>query len=216
MVLLLRSVRSLQQLYTMTMDVHARYRTDGTSGGGGVLVPRFNERFLLSLAQCHNCLVCDDELNVLPLSRTALRQLNRQQHQHNNNNNTNTNNTIQHDSETGEVLVHSANDPESQQLAQLKESLADTPHVGVLVELAKTLDQAKALLVFLEACSDKRSGPSDPTRRWWCGGGGVEDGGSDGGTRPWQIGGCGVVFRRVPCRWGIPQLPSRHPNRKTW
>ena len=30
--------------------------------------PRFNERFILSLASCAECLVLDDELNVLPIS----------------------------------------------------------------------------------------------------------------------------------------------------
>jgi N-acetyltransferase 10 len=43
------------------------------------------------------------------------------------------------------------------ELKQLQETLVDTPHVGVLVQLAKTLDQAKAVLVFLEACSEPTS-----------------------------------------------------------
>ena len=46
------------------MDVHARYRTESHQDAVG----RFNERFLLSLGGCVGCLVCDDELNVLPLS----------------------------------------------------------------------------------------------------------------------------------------------------
>lgn len=33
------------------------------------MVARFNERFILSLASCSDCLVLDDELNVLPISR---------------------------------------------------------------------------------------------------------------------------------------------------
>jgi N-acetyltransferase 10 len=33
------------------------------------VVGRFNERFILSLASCEGCLVLDDELNVLPISR---------------------------------------------------------------------------------------------------------------------------------------------------
>ncbi|KAJ2801861.1 N-acetyltransferase 10, partial [Coemansia furcata] len=63
-VLLLKSMRSLKQLYTMTMDVHARYRTEVH----GDVVSRFNERFILSLADNRACLVVDDELNVLPIS----------------------------------------------------------------------------------------------------------------------------------------------------
>lgn len=63
-VILLKSMSSLKQLYTMTMDVHARYRTEAH----GDVVARFNERFILSLGSNPNCLVVDDELNVLPLS----------------------------------------------------------------------------------------------------------------------------------------------------
>ena len=43
-------------------------------------------------------------------------------------------------------------DPE---LTTLKTSLADTPHVGSLVELTKTIDQAKAVMSFLDAISEK-------------------------------------------------------------
>lgn len=66
-IFLLRTVTSLKQLYTMTMDCHDRFRTEQHSS----VVPRFNERFILSLSQCASCLVLDDELNVLPLSSRA-------------------------------------------------------------------------------------------------------------------------------------------------
>ena len=33
------------------------------------VVAHFNERFILSLSSCDDCLVLDDELNVLPVSR---------------------------------------------------------------------------------------------------------------------------------------------------
>jgi N-acetyltransferase 10 len=41
-VLLLRTMSSLRQLAAMTMEVHARFRTEAH----GDVVPRFNERFL--------------------------------------------------------------------------------------------------------------------------------------------------------------------------
>ena len=44
---------------------------------------------------------------------------------------------------------------DSPDLAQLKASLASTPPSGVLVALAKTIDQAKAVLTFIEAISEK-------------------------------------------------------------
>lgn len=45
--LLFKSVGSLKQLYSMTMDIHSRYRTEAHRD----LVPRFNERFILSLGK---------------------------------------------------------------------------------------------------------------------------------------------------------------------
>ncbi|XP_011312342.1 N-acetyltransferase 10 [Fopius arisanus] len=68
-VLLLQSVNSLKQLYTMSMDVHQRYRTEAHQD----VVCRFNERFLLSLASCNRCLVVDDQLRVLPISSKNLK-----------------------------------------------------------------------------------------------------------------------------------------------
>ena len=134
-IFLLRTVKSLKQLYAMSMDVHSRYRTDSA----GDIVPRFNERFILSLADCRNCLVCDDELNVLPISRRTLRQLEPSKYPK---------------GDSGELVLESSK--EEQELQNLKESLIETPHIGALVELSKTLDQAKAVLVFLEACSEKK------------------------------------------------------------
>ena len=133
-IFLMRTVKSLKQLYTMSMDVHARYRTESA----GDVIPRFNERFILSLGKCANCLVCDDELNVLPLSKSALRKLGESHIQK---------------GDTGEVLTRKSND--DLLLQDLKDTLRDTPHVGCIIELAKTMDQAKAVLTFLEACSEK-------------------------------------------------------------
>ena len=62
--LLLKSMNSLKQLYTLSMDIHSRYRTEAHDD----VVARFNERFILSLGSCDSCLVVDDELNVLPIS----------------------------------------------------------------------------------------------------------------------------------------------------
>lgn len=79
-VLLLTELSSLKQLYTLTMDVHARYRKENgeaiTTGDGieekdldvNSTGSRFNKRFLLSLADCSKCLVLDDSLNVIPMS----------------------------------------------------------------------------------------------------------------------------------------------------
>lgn len=107
-------------------DVHARYRTSAHDS----VVARFNERFILSLGSCSDCLVLDDELNVLPISKGK-------------------------DIIPIEESHGKGKDRVEEELAELKESLADTKPVGELVKLAKTIDQAQAILTFVEAISEK-------------------------------------------------------------
>ena len=126
--LLLKGMTSLKQLYTLSMDIHSRYRTEAHDD----VTARFNERFILSLGSCESCLVVDDELNVLPISGgkdiKALPPLDPDQ-----------------DGKAGA----------RKELEGIKESLADTQPVGSLVTLAKTVDQAKALLTFVDAIAEK-------------------------------------------------------------
>ncbi|TKS73604.1 RNA cytidine acetyltransferase [Collichthys lucidus] len=127
-VLLLRTMNSLKQLYTMTMDVHSRYRTEAHQD----VVGRFNERFILSLASCKNCVVIDDQLNILPVSS--------------------------HMANIKPIPPKTQEDglsPREQELKDLKESLQDTQPVGVLVDCCRTMDQAKGVLKFIEAISEK-------------------------------------------------------------
>ncbi|XDV28690.1 hypothetical protein PO909_031913 [Leuciscus waleckii] len=127
-VILLRTMKSLKQLYTMTMDVHSRYRTEAHQD----VVGRFNERFILSLSSCKTCVVIDDQLNILPVS-------------------THINNIKPVPPKTQDEGLS----PLEQELKDLKESLQDTQPVGVLVDGCKTMDQAKAVLKFIEAISEK-------------------------------------------------------------
>ncbi|EGV60662.1 N-acetyltransferase 10 [Yamadazyma tenuis] len=125
-VILLKSMTSLKQLYTMTMDIHSRYRTEAHND----VVARFNERFLLSLGSCENCLVVDDELNVLPISG----------------------------GKHVKALPPKDDDeltPKAQELKDLKESLADVEPAGALVGLSKTLNQAQAILTFIDVITEK-------------------------------------------------------------
>ncbi|KAI7092258.1 RNA cytidine, partial [Hortaea werneckii] len=123
----LKGMNSLKQLYTLSMDIHSRYRTEAHDD----VVARFNERFILSLGSCESCLVIDDEMNVLPISGGK--------------------NVIEKKpSEDDEGKT-----PSQKELEGIKESLADTQPVGSLVQLARTTDQAKALLTFVEAISEK-------------------------------------------------------------
>lgn len=125
-VILLKSMSSLKQLYTMSMDIHSRYRTEAHDD----VVARFNERFLLSLGSCQNCLVVDDELNVLPISGGK---------------------HIKPLPPKDEDIL----DPKAQELKELKESLADVQPAGSLVNLAKTVNQAQAILTFIDSISEK-------------------------------------------------------------
>ncbi|KAJ6000436.1 RNA cytidine acetyltransferase [Penicillium waksmanii] len=118
--LLLKSMNSLKQLYTMSMDIHSRYRTEAHDD----VVARFNERFILSLGSCDSCLVVDDELNVLPISG-------------------------------GKNSTDDSSSGTKKELKDMKESLAETQPVGPLVQLARTTDQAKALLTFVDAIAEK-------------------------------------------------------------
>ncbi|PYI15230.1 nucleolar ATPase Kre33 [Aspergillus japonicus CBS 114.51] len=126
--LLLKGMSSLKQLYTLSMDIHSRYRTEAHDD----VVARFNERFILSLGSCDSCLVLDDEMNVLPIS--------------------------------GGKNVKPLPPPESidenstgtkKELKEIKESLEESQLVGPLVKLARTVDQAKALLTFVDAIAEK-------------------------------------------------------------
>ncbi|AGO10706.1 AaceriAGR346Cp [[Ashbya] aceris (nom. inval.)] len=125
-VIMLKSMSSLKQLYTMTMDIHSRYRTEAH----GDVVARFNERFILSLGSNENCLVVDDELNVLPISGGK-------------------NVTPLPPREEDEVT------PKQQELNDLKESLEDVQPAGSLVALSKTVNQAQAILTFIDVISEK-------------------------------------------------------------
>ncbi|KAJ3026656.1 UNVERIFIED_CONTAM: N-acetyltransferase 10 [Siphonaria sp. JEL0065] len=125
-VILLKTMNSLKQLYTMTMDVHSRYRTESHHD----TVARFNERFLLSLGGCETCLVVDDELNVLPLSAGK---------------------HVKAISRIEELKLT----PSQKELTELKASLGDTQPLASLVATAKTLDQARAVLTFTEAIAEK-------------------------------------------------------------
>ncbi|RMX60078.1 hypothetical protein pdam_00004498 [Pocillopora damicornis] len=127
-VLLLRTMSSLQQLYTLAMDVHSRYRTESHQD----VIGRFNERFILSLTSNKNCMVIDDQLNILPISSHTL--------------------SITALPPKSKEESMTANEIE---LKSLKESLQDTQPVGGIVNCCRTLDQAKAVLKFIEAISEK-------------------------------------------------------------
>jgi len=129
--LLLKTMDSLKQLYDLSMDAHTNLRTETHTD----FEPRFNERLVLSLRDCPSCLVVDDELNILPLSKhaKALKPLE------------------QEADEDGER----PKTPQERELAELKATTADTQPIGPIVGVSRTLDQAKAVMSFVDAISEK-------------------------------------------------------------
>eukprot|EP01114_Cavostelium_apophysatum_P015200 TRINITY_DN4099_c0_g1_i2.p1 TRINITY_DN4099_c0_g1~~TRINITY_DN4099_c0_g1_i2.p1 ORF type:complete len:1031 (-),score=293.42 TRINITY_DN4099_c0_g1_i2:2-3094(-) len=124
--ILLENLTSLKQFYTMTMDAHNHYKTDSHRE----VSPRFNERFILSLSNCSHCLAIDDELNVLPITQHM------QQIQ-----------PLHSDQKKSNQIP--------QELINLRESVKDTEPLNSLLKLTKTVDQAKAILTFIGAISEK-------------------------------------------------------------
>ncbi|VDL76736.1 unnamed protein product [Nippostrongylus brasiliensis] len=124
-VLLMKTVNSLRQLYTIAMDVHNRYRTESHTE----IVARFNERFILSLASCKDIVVVDDELHVLPISSHIT--------------------TLQ------PVQPSKSVSPSDAELNALKESMKDTKPIGPLLGKCRTACQGKALLRLLDVITDK-------------------------------------------------------------
>jgi len=130
-ILLLKTMDSLEQLYKLSMDAHTKLRTETHTD----FEPRFNERFILSLKDCASCLVVDDELNILPLSN--------------------------HSKGLKPIELHEDVDGDGPktakelELAELKTTTADTQPIGPIISVAKTLDQAKAVMTFVDAVSEK-------------------------------------------------------------
>ena len=140
-IILLKSVKSLKQLYTLSMDVHSRFRTEAHHE----IVPRFNERFILSLGDCNSCLVLDDELNILPIS-SKMEHIPISE---------GVDNTGVEDGDYDMMNAGGGAVMEDPELTDVKASLVDTPNLGSLVALTRTVDQATAVMSFLDCISEK-------------------------------------------------------------
>ncbi|MFH4980783.1 hypothetical protein AB6A40_007492 [Gnathostoma spinigerum] len=125
-VILLKSVNSLKQIFTMSMDVHSRFRTESHSD----IIPRFNERFILSLSTCSECAIMDDRFNILPLSSSI--------------------------SCLESVPISSKPTASEEELKSLVASLTDTKPIGPLLNKCRTACQAKVLLRLLDIITDTK------------------------------------------------------------
>lgn len=126
-IILLKTMSSLKQLYSMTMDVHSRLVSNTYS----TITGRFNERFILSLVNNPNSLILDDELNILPVSEHVAQI------------------TAFDATKTKEYEIA------EQELKDVKQSLKDTDIIGNIITLASTLDQARCILTCVDAIQEK-------------------------------------------------------------
>eukprot|EP00917_Polyrhabdina_sp_WS-2016_P024759 GHVP01053487.1.p1 GENE.GHVP01053487.1~~GHVP01053487.1.p1 ORF type:complete len:626 (-),score=104.85 GHVP01053487.1:1198-3048(-) len=63
--MLMKSIENLKELYKVSMDVHSRYKSTGYNL---TAEHRFVERMILSFVDCQTMLLLDDEMNVLPIN----------------------------------------------------------------------------------------------------------------------------------------------------
>ena len=139
-VMLFNTLTSLKQLYSISMDVHNRYRTDAHQ----VVEPRFNERFILSLSDCRTCICIDDELNILPITSHAneIKPV--------------TLPGLEAKGKDGEQNVQELYLTDDQRkLKNLKQELKDAKPIGNLVAKCRTLDQARAVMSMVDSISEK-------------------------------------------------------------
>ena len=133
-VFLFNNMTSLKQLYTISMDVHDRFRTVSNKE----VEPRFNERFILSLTTCKNSIILDDELNILPIS-SHIKSIE----------------PVKKDIDINEE--NALLSEREKDLNILKNSMKDKIPVGNLINLCKTLDQAKCVMEMVDSISEKTS-----------------------------------------------------------
>ncbi|CAD7960202.1 unnamed protein product [Amoebophrya sp. A25] len=157
-VLLLKSMSSLRQLYNVSMDIHQKFSKESD------FEPRWNERFLLSLVRCDTCLVVDDELNVLPIAKNKAfvgdwkQQGNLQgvvgQLQNGGEQDASAQQTSG-SAASSSLEIAQLQSQNQAELASLKQELKDAQPLGNLLNLARTLEQAQALMQFVDVISEK-------------------------------------------------------------
>ena len=126
---MLKSMETLKQLYTMSMDIHNRFRSDNFQD----IEPLFNERMILSLASSKSVVLVDDELNLLNVS-SEMKEIT----------------DYDDDSEILQSLKAAEKD-----LISLVDSIRSNHLVHTLLKMTKTIDQAKVVLFMLDSLRNK-------------------------------------------------------------
>ncbi|KAK6590145.1 hypothetical protein RS030_172589 [Cryptosporidium xiaoi] len=127
----LQTMSSLKNLYYTVMDFHSKLKCSDDLYSEEI-VSRFIPRFILSLSTCNNCIVLDDELNILPISKRVL--------------------------EIGGDITKTGgnidNNGKTKEHIKLEESVKDTV-IGKVVSNCLTYDQAQTVLKIADVIIQK-------------------------------------------------------------
>ena len=139
-IVLLRSMSSLRQLFSVTMDMHKKYQEGEQTAN---VEARFNERFILSLARNTNCIVMDDEMNILPLSGATIANL--------------------------AAPAESVDTSSGEDFAEISQLAANIKPVGdIVIGMSRTRDQANAVLQFTQTLNSASMATNSSIRRLVC------------------------------------------------
>lgn len=142
----LQTMSSLRNLYETAMDFHGKLKCNEDLYSGSI-ISRFIPRFILSLSSCNNCVVVDDELNVLPISSHILEMK------------TSKNKEIDFVGEKSNGFLKSIGSnallcKKTPEHIQLEENVKDT-EIGKVISNCITFDQAQTVLKMAEIIIQK-------------------------------------------------------------
>lgn len=137
-VFLIDKLDNLKMLYTLKLEVHSRYRP---TQSGLAYEPRFTERFLLSLNNCKDIMVVDDELNVLPIFK-YINEIKCEESK-----------TISLSNKDSHLTA------EQKLLKKWIKDTTDTPVVHAILQLCKTSDQCSAVNSLIVHFSEFKKSP---------------------------------------------------------
>ncbi|EZG43113.1 putative N-acetyltransferase [Gregarina niphandrodes] len=163
-VLAIKSVQTFQELFHKKFDILRVYDHDRTdhdrtvqdrtdqdpAEGGSVESNRYCERFIRSLSQCRNCLILNDQLDILPISRKRLEEI--------------PDITGSMTSSKYDLRTHSKHAIVDKQLLRLQEDFRRHTHISPILNLCVTFDQAKVVAAIADHFHNLGEGVDDQKR----------------------------------------------------
>ncbi|EEA05591.1 putative ATPase family protein [Cryptosporidium muris RN66] len=152
--ILLHTMSSLKSLYNTVMDFHERF-IGNENLYSGKIISRFIPRLIYSFSTCPNCIIIDDEMNILPISKhimnikpenTMVEDIYLVNNRYSPDENKNRCQSFRN--------VYLSGKSKSNEYISLEESLAGT-NVGKLIENCATYDQAQAVVHLMDTIFNK-------------------------------------------------------------